>query len=491
MGGGVFGLQTALKLVEKGKKVAIVESGQVGSGVSNNTTAKVSALHSIIYSKIEKKFNRSVSSQYAQMNMAGVREMGNTIKKYGIECDWTKSDSYTIALSDSELRIVQDEIDAANHAGLYGVDYIYPDHLKEIPFPNKGAIRLKDQYVFNSFAYCQGLAKALEKSGVFIYENSRVHGVEYASPHIISTNEGNVMADKVVIATHLPILDRSGHFSVIEAQSSYCVAFKMKEGVKAPIGNYITIGKCDEFGIKSIRSAENGKILIIAGNSNKCGEFHPTGNSQDIYDNLIEFGFNNFQVEKAICGWSALDYFTADTIPYFGLLHHGINTVYTATGCRKWGFSNLSAASLIVSDMICETLNPDTTGLWSQTFDARRWDLAKSTLSMVKFQSNVAKHFVATRIRDVIKARTIDELGIEDGGICKQGLETIAAYRDGKGEYHLFHPTCTHLGCHLDYNNAEKTFDCSCHGSRFKATDGEVIHGPAVKPLTPLPLNKL
>nr|CAG4716292.1 unnamed protein product [Naegleria fowleri] len=486
VGGGVFGLQTALKLQENGKSVAVIEADKIASGVSSHTTAKVTCLHNVAYSTIENKFGPEVSIHYARMNMAGLNEIKRNISTYDIDCEWEDSHSYTIALDSDELDTIKEEMAALKRAGLETFLVTPQSISNEIPFANKGAICLPNQGIFNSYDYCIGIVKALEKNGAYIYEDSRVQDVDYSQPHTVQTDEGNVLAQKVVIATHLPILNRSGHWGVVTPTSSYCVAFEMQDGVEAPLGHYITKGMYDEFGGKSVRRCCKGKVLVIAGNSHKTGEFPPTGNSEDLYKNLIDFGKKYFKVKDVICCWSGLDYVTADYIPYIGHLHHGINTLYTATGFKKWGFTTSAGAAMIVSDMICGKKEGET-ATWANTFDARRWDLAHSTVSMMKFQAHVSKHFVATRIRDVIKAKDIEDLVNDEGGICKHGMETVAAYRDKNGEFHLFSASCSHLGCHLDWNAAEQTFDCSCHGSRFSAMDGSVLHGPATKPLPPVP----
>ena len=484
VGSGIFGLQTALRLQEHGKQVAVIEGGKVCNGVTCHTTGKVTSLHNICYSKIESKFDRNVSKLYAQMNEAGLNEIKKNISKYNIECDWEDTNCYSIAMDGRSIHTISEEVEAAQHAGLNAT---YVTHISELPLSIKAAIRVENQGQFNAFAYCMGLTNQLQKGGAFIYENSRVHDVSITAPHTVQTNEGSLEAQHVIVATHLPILDRSGHFGVVEPNSSYCVAFTL-EGEKEhpPRGMYITVDPTDEYGIKSIRYANNGKVLIVAGDGHKTGEIKPTGNSENNYENLVKFAREHFPVQDVICGWSALDYTSADFLPYIGRLHHGTATVWTATGFKKWGLSTAAASSMVISDLICGVKNEDTT-LWAETFDATRWDLTKSTLNMLKYQGNVAKHFVGTRIAEAFTAIDIEDLVNDQGGICQRGLEVVAAYKDEKGGMHVFSPACTHLGCRLSYNEGDKSFDCSCHGSRFDAKDGSVLHGPAVKPLASIP----
>lgn len=400
--------------------------------------------------------------------MLGLKEILQNISKYKIDCDWKNVTDYTYTTDESDVESIKEQ---ANLLQDFGLPAYFTKEL-DLPFPIKGAVSLENQGQFNSYSYCMGLAKELEKMKCDIYEDTRVVDVSAGSPHKISTENGpEVQADKVIIATHLPILDRSGHFSMVTPSKSYCVALQLKDGSKVPSGSYISTGE----GIhnKSIRTANNGKVLIVAG----CG--HPqgepiNGSNEYSYQELERFARDNFQVGDVICQWSALDYYTADVIPYIGYLSHFESSIYTATGFRKWGFTSSVASSLLISDLI-NGIQTD----YSKTFDARRWDLAKSTLKALEFQAHVTKHFVGKRIQNMATAPDIEDLQKDCGGICKKNGELVAAYKDINGFVHTLKSTCSHLGCELSWNQADRQWDCPCHGSVFSIS-GEVKHGPAV-----------
>lgn len=469
IGAGIFGLSCALKLVEQNKKVVILESNKVAAGVTAFSTAKCSALQKLTPLHIHKKFGKDVARLYTQFNLSGLKDILQNIKKFNIDCDYNTVTDYTYTTDENDVESVKETAFLLQDIGINAAFVKETD----LPFPVKAAVALENQGVFNSYSYCIGLARELERLNVSIFEDTRVTDVTAGSPHRVSTENGpEVEADKVILATHLPILDRSGHFSMVTPSKSYCVAFQMKEGANVPKGSYISTGE----GIhnKSIRTANNGKVLIVAG----CG--HPQGdpiNGSTLfsYQELERFAQENFQVGDKICQWSALDYYTADGIPYIGYLSHFETSIFMATGFSKWGFTSSVAASQVIADLM-NGIESD----YSRRFDSRRWDLAKSTLNTLEFQAHVTKHFVVKSVQDFFTAPDIEDLQKDSGGICKKNGNLVAAYKDTNGEVHCISSKCSHLGCELTWNQGDKQWDCPCHGSVF-SINGEVKHGPAVK----------
>jgi nitrite reductase/ring-hydroxylating ferredoxin subunit len=177
--------------------------------------------------------------------------------------------------------------------------------------------------------------------------------------------------------------------------------------------------------------------------------------------------------------WSAQDYMPADGVPYIGRVSSRSDRVFVATGFQKWGLSTGTFAALIIRDLIDGRENA-----WHRVFDSTRLDLRRSAKTLVKENVNVAQRFVGDRVAD-LKARHIDDLEPDEGDVVDNGEDIVAAYRGVDGVLHQVSPICTHLGCLVAFNDAEKTWDCPCHGSRF-TVDGEVIEGPAIKELSPV-----
>lgn len=474
IGSGITGLSAALKLSEH-SKVAVIEAGKVASGVSAYTTAKVSILHRLHNSEIAHKHGDATALDFVHLNYLGLEEIRSNIQKYKIDCDWREVSQYTYTHSRSEMKSLEKEVEILQK---YGLKASIVDDIAELPIEIVGAVKLEGQGEFNSYKYCLGLIEELKRRNCLIFENSRVLDVGYATmpDHRVKCAEGAIDATHVIVATHLPILDRSGHFGLTSPSKSYCMAFNMREGL-APRDGYISTG--EKLDNKSIRSAGDGKILIVAGCGHSQGE-PPQGSTAACYAELERFG-RRFKVSDMICKWSALDYYTADQLPYIGKLHHGTDTIFTATGYAKWGFTQGAASALVFDELIKNKTMPE----WAKAFDARRWDLLKSTIQGIQYQLHVGKHYALEPLTQKVFSNLpdIESLVNDHGGLCKdKSGNVVGAYRDVEGKIHCVSPNCSHLGCRLAWSEGDKSWECPCHGSTFDV-DGNVLHGPAVSNL--------
>jgi len=303
--------------------------------------------------------------------------------------------------------------------------------------------------------------------GGSVHEHTTARAVETASSAVsVTTNGGTITADRVVLATHLPFLDRGGFFARAHPYRSYAVAARLRHA--APDGMYISV----EEPTRSLRPAPDGRIIV-------GGEGHKTGHEPDTrrcYAALEAWGRTHFDIESIDYRWSAQDYHPVDGFPYVGQLTPRQERVLVATGFRKWGMTNGTAAAQILADRIVGRDNP-----WATAFDSTRVAPRPSAGPFVQENLGVAARFVADRIA-VLHAPTADSLQPGEGGIVRRDGGRAACYRDETGSLHAVSTTCTHLGCQVTFNTAERTWDCPCHGSRFDV-DGHVLEGPAVKDL--------
>ena len=167
-----------------------------------------------------------------------------------------------------------------------------------------------------------------------------------------------------------------------------------------------------------------------------------------------------------------------DDVPYIGPITGNDKNIYVATGFKKWGMTTGMVAGLMLTDMIMGRESP-----WEDVFDSTRMDVRRSAKQFLLENANVAKRFVGDRLR-TLRVPDIADLAPGEGGIVDDDGDKVAAFRDQAGQLHKVSPLCTHLGCQLTWNTGETTWDCPCHGSRF-TIDGDVIQGPAIKPLEP------
>ena len=463
VGAGITGLTAALLLQRGGARVALVEADRVCSGVTAYTTGKVSTLHGLTYGLLHKTFGTETAGAYAEANRAGFTQIAALIDELGIDCEWERRPNYTYTTDEATLKDVEREVEVAQALG-------FPASFTtetELPFPVLGAVRFEDQAQFHARKYGLALAGAFLAAGGRIYEQSRVVDVDAGEGRCTVEGGGTVEADHVVLATQIPFLDRGGFFTKVHPSRSYLMAFET-EGERLQ-GMYIGKGG-DSW---TLRGAGGGRYLITGGQDHKTGQEPDT---PACYEAIERWTREHFDVGRAAYRWSAQDYMPVDGLPYVGTLPFGRGRVWVATGYQKWGLTNGTAAALIIRDGIEGRPNP-----WAETLDANRADVGASAKEFVKENLDVAKHFVGDRIRD-LTGEDPEALRPGEGAVVQGDGERVGAYRDEGGRLHAVSLVCTHLGCHVSWNPAERSWDCPCHGSRF-GVDGEVLQGPAVRPL--------
>jgi len=468
LGAGIVGITAAFLLKRAGKSVAVVESKRILRGATGYTTAKVSAAHGIVYSRVEKKFGADGARLYADANRRALELISRLVEEQAIDCDFERKPNYVYCESAEEARQIEQEVEAARRAGLEG-------HLvKEtpLPYPVRAAFRLDDQAQFHPRKYLLRLAQEIEGDGSRILELTRVLDVKGSSPVRVQTDHGTLTARHVIVATQLPIVDRGFFFAKAHPERSYAVAARIGTD-DDPAGMYINIGKPT----RSVRTArdEGGLLLLVGGEGHKPGAEPDT---EARYRALEEFARRHWQATEVPYRWSTQDYTPVDGIPYVGRLTRGSDNVYVATGLKKWGMTNGTAAAMILSDAILGRSNP-----WADLFDAKRLKPLASLPMFVKENASVAKHFFGDRLKRGERT-AVEALAPRDGAMLSLGGRKTAVFREDDGALRMLSPRCTHLGCHVNWNSAEKSWDCPCHGSRFSG-DGTVIQGPATRDLEP------
>ena len=461
LGGGVAGLTAALLLKRQGARVAVVEAARVGSGVTGCTTAKVTALQATTYSTIRRRHGERAAAAYADASLAGVERLAMLAAEEGIECDAERRDAYTYAAEASERSAVKHEMQAAGSAGL-AVELV---EAPDLPYRVHGAVRLGDQVQIHPVRYVQGLAAAVDEDGSQVFERTRAVAVEESSPCRVRTAHGEVRADHVVVATHYPFLDRGLYFARLKPQRSYCIAARLASG-RPPQGMSISAGSPT----RSVRSY--GELLIVG------GEGHSTGSGKgnpDRFARLETFARDHWDVEAITHRWSAQDPSPYDHLPLIGPYRPRSSRLWVTTGFMKWGFASATFAAMILADRIAGRANP-----WADTFAPTRVSL-RSAHELAELGAKYAIDLVGDRLRP---PQALRATGVPRGEarIAPDGLGRKGIYRDEKGRLHAVSLRCTHMGCLVRFNAAERSWDCPCHGSRF-AIDGSVLEGPAVKPL--------
>lgn len=466
VGGGITGITAAYLLSKKGVKVALIDAGVVLNGTTGHTTAKITAQHGLIYDEYIQHFGLEKASLYYQASMEAKQIIEENIKTYNIDCDYEPEDAYIFTNSNEYVEKIQNEQQA------YEQLQIAHELLEEIPLniPVKLALKMTNQAQFHPLKYLSVLIEKCLENNVEFYENTTAVDVEYVKhPAIITRNGDRITCRYVIAASHFPFYDGQGFYPTrMYADRSYVVAIKSKN--KYPGGMYINA----ETPTRSIRTTKmHGEDLwLISGENHKTGQSDATVKH---YEALQAFAEETFGIDEYVYRWSAQDLITIDKLPYIGPVTKSQESVFVATGYRKWGMTNGTIAGKILSDLIINDQNSP----YKDLFSPSRLQADPAIRKFIKYNADVAKHLIKGKLEYTTKAR---ELKRDEATITRINGQRTGVYRDKNDKLHMVDTTCTHLGCEVEWNSGENTWDCPCHGSRFSYT-GEVIEGPAKRPL--------
>ncbi len=414
IGGGMTGLLCGYFLKDRGAKYAIVEKDSITSGVTRNTTAKITAYHPLIYSKLAKNFGMETAKTYLQANTDAVsryRQMAQSI-----DCSFQEKDHYIYTMHHQA-----DLLEEASVIEKIGGRVEYTEHVG-IPLAARCALKASGQAQFHPLRFAAKIAE-----GQDVYENSFAGDIRkerYGYQVSIRDSEGkmfHINADRVIVATHFPYIDRFGmYFLKMYQQRSYVLALEAEKGETLQLGSMYNGCGVEDDNPLNLSFRSYGNYLLLGGGGGRTGKKNPS------YESLRKQASSFLPDYREAAAWAAQDCMTLDGLPYIGEYAKGKDGLLTATGFQKWGMTGAMTAALSLTGELDKEL--------SGIFKPRR-TLLRKQLFINGFESAVNM------------------------------LRPTA-------------PRCTHLGCALRWNKAEKTWDCGCHGSRF-TEDGKVIDGPA------------
>lgn len=459
VGAGIAGLSTAINLRERGQMVTVLERDRVATGVTGKTTAKLTSQHGAIYDHLRREFGRRKASQYASVQEASIDEVERRIDELDIDCGFERQPSY---LYSNEPDEIERETDAARAAGLEA-SYV----TSVPPFERAAAaVRFDDQAWFHPRKYLLAIADELrDDDGASLHEETRVTDLEPGTPCRVRTERATVTARNVVLATGFPILDRAGYFARMHPKRSYVLGIRL-DGAP-PEGMYYRSGN----NYRSVRTHrdKDGELLLVGGENHKTGQ---GGSTAERYRRLETWARERFSVDEIAYRWSTQDYKPVDKVPFIGRAGAGTENVFVATGFRGWGMTNGTAAGRLLAAEI-DGERPAALDL----FDPLRLTPKASFGKTVTENADAASEFTTDWVRALL---TPDRSSLDpgEGKIVREGGKPIACARDEDGEVHAVSAVCSHMYCLVEWNDAEGSWDCPCHGSRFDP-DGEVLEGPA------------
>lgn len=464
IGGGLAGISVATALKAAGATVAVIEARYVGNGVTGNTTAKVTALHGLIYDQLIRRFGEEKARLYAAANQAGMREIRRNVSEHGIDCDLETVTAYSYTEDESEREKFQAEAEAGAKIGL-------PlEHVSQtpLPFPVAAAVRLGDQSQFHPLKYLLALAERIPGNGSHVFGGSRVLEYEPGTPCSVTTAAGKVSARDVVIASHYPIGDKALYSLRMTPERSYVLALKPAGELPEGLTDSVLKGTTPGHSMRT-QPSPNGPLLLVGGEGHVTGE---GGNTSERYRRLETWARERFGEHEVAYRWSAQDNSTLDGVPYIGRAAPGSEHLYVATGFGGWGMTHSAMSGMLITDLIAGRDNP-----WEELYDPKRVNVHGAG-DFVKMAARSTQHLVIDRLT-LEKGASVAP---GEGVVVKRDEGAVALYRAPDGVLTSLSAACTHMGCIVAWNDAEKTWDCPCHGSRFEAT-GAVIQGPAIQPL--------
>jgi glycine/D-amino acid oxidase-like deaminating enzyme/nitrite reductase/ring-hydroxylating ferredoxin subunit len=466
VGAGLTGLTTALLLARAGRSVAVVEARHVGAVATGNTTAKLSLLQGTKVSAIRQHHSRKVAQAYVDGNLEGQQWLLRYCAEHGVPVQ--RRTAVTYANTTAGVEQAQAELQALQDAGL---DAHWHDGFDELPYDTHGGVSLTGQAQFDPMDVLAALAADLRAHGGLIHEGVRVTGVSTGDPCTIESSAGTITADRVVLATGIPILDRSLYFAKVSPVRSYCVAFDDVDAV--PEAMYLS-ADAPSRSLRMVPRPDARPLLIVGGSGHGVGRVR---SEREHVDALRQWTKERFPGARETHWWSAQDYSTADQIPFVGAMPRGRGRVYVATGFDKWGMTNGVAAALRLS---AEILGGEVS--WAGPLRHRITD-PRAVLTGARINAEVGALLAGGHVAAQLHPVT-DHPAEGSGSVGRLSGLAPAAVSTVDGATCALSAVCTHLGGVVHWNDAEKSWDCPLHGSRF-APDGSVLEGPATTPLPP------
>lgn len=469
IGGGIAGLTTAYLLSQQQKKVILIDAFTLGAGETGRTTAHFFPPDEW-YAALEDSFGNDRATLIANSFAAAIDTVESIIEKEQIECAFTRLDGYLYAPSSSRFEDIEKEFEAARRAGV-AVEKL--EQIPDIPFATGPCIKFSNQAQCHPLNYLKGLAQAVVRNGGTIYCNTRALKIEdHDTYQVVSTHQGKINAQAVVVATNTPFNDKVVIHTKQAAYRTYVIGVRIPKGSVPPVLMWDTGDPYYYVRLELSNHSRDYDVLIVGGKDHKVGQdSHPEHRYEEIEQWLRE----RFPMAQSVeYRWSGEVMEPADGPAFLGRNPLDNDNVFVITGDSGNGMTHCTLGGIIVTDLIMGRDNP-----WTSLYDPGR-KIIHGFSEFVTEQANTLSQY-----SDWVKGgevSSISDIPAGAGAIVQDGADKLAVYHDSDGKVHILSAVCTHLGCIVHFNSAERSWDCPCHGSRFDI-DGEVLHGPASAPL--------
>lgn len=469
VGAGIAGLSTAYLLARAKQRVVVLDDGPVAGGMTQVTTAHLSSAIDDRFVNIERWHGVEGARLAAQSHGAAIDQVEQISEELGVDCNFRRLDGYLMAASDDDHQQLEDEQAAATRAGL---DVAMVERAPLDDFETGPCLQFSNQARFHPYKYLAAVAEAIKELGGEIYTYAHADGVSGGKVACVTVGDHNVAAGAVVVATNAPINDLVAIHTKQAPYMTYVIGVRVARNAVCDALYWDTL---DAYHYVRVQPLDAHYDLLIVG-----GEDHKSGQADDAdqrHARLETWARERFPMMGEVqFTWGGQCMETIDGLAFIGRNPLDNDNVYVVTGDSGMGMTHGVIASILLSDMILGRSNP-----WEKLYDPSRKSL-RTVGDFAKENLNVVGQYA-----DWLTGGEVDstaEIKLAEGAILRRGMTKVAVSRDENGKLTELSAVCPHLQCIVHWNNAEKTWDCPCHGSRFHA-DGEVINGPANVNLPP------
>lgn len=467
VGAGIAGMTTAYLLAKEGRSVVVVDDGAIGGGMTGRTTAHLTNAYDDRYVEMEKLHGAEGARLIAQSHTAAIDKVDEICHEEQIDCEFERLDGYLFVPPNDSVDILKDELAAAHRAGLTDVEMVQRAPIET--FDTGPALRFPRQAQFHPLEYLTVLTQAFTRQGGRVFSETHATNITGGADARVETNRGAaVTCDVIVVATNTPVNDRVAIHTKQAPYVTYVIGLQVPKGSVTRALYWDTPDPYHYIRLQTDKHNDRYEILIVGGEDHKTGQ---ANDGAERFARIERWTRERWpQAGEVQFRWSGQVMEPVDGIAYIGRNPLDEDNVFIATGDSGQGMTHGTIAGMLLTDLLQGRRNP-----WEDLYSPSRITL-RAAGEYASENINVAEQFA-----DYVTAgeiSSLDELKPGQGAIMREGLSKLAVYRDDGGTVHKLSAVCRHLGCVVAWNSTEKTWDCPCHGSKYRA-DGRVYQGPA------------